>query len=209
MTARRAAAIAAIVALAVATWYVLFIGLPRWTAPKPPALPPPEARTEPAAKIRARLYHLSEDGLRLEPVEAEVPFGDGTLEQGRQLVLALLNAPPSPLVSTIPPGTTLKGFYLGGQGVAFVDLSAEATTAHRGGSLDEIFTVYSIVDTLTENLPAITAVQLLVNGRQVDTLAGHVDVRRPLGKDLRWAELPRGTEPQTASGATSLTPPQD
>jgi hypothetical protein len=209
MTARRGAAIVAIVTLAVATWYVLFIGLPRWTAPKPPALPPPEAQTEPAARIRARLYYLSENGLRLEPVETEVPFGDGTLEQGRQLVLALLNPPPPPLVSTIPEGTTLKGFYLSGQGVAFVDLSAEATTAHRGGSLDEIFTVYSLVDTLTENLPAITAVQLLVNGHQVDTLAGHVDVRRPLAKDLRWTELPRGADTRTASDGTSVAPPQD
>ena len=101
------------------------------------------------------------------------------------------------------------GVYLSGQGVAFVDLSAEATTAHRGGSLDEIFTVYSIVNTLTENLPAITAVQLLVNGRQVDTLAGHVDVRRPLAKDLRWTELPRGAETRTASGATPVAPPPD
>jgi spore germination protein GerM len=90
-----------------------------------------------------------------------------------------------------------------------VDLSAEATTAHRGGSLDEIFTVYSIVNTLTENLPAIAAVQLLVNGHQVDTLAGHVDVRRPLAKDLRWTELPRGAETRTASGATPVAPSQE
>ena len=71
-----------------------------------------------------------------------------------------------------------------------MDLSAEASRAHRGGALDEIFTVYSIVNTLTDNLPAIVAVQLLVDGHQVDTLAGHVDVRRPLMKDLRWTELP-------------------
>ena len=79
----------------------------------------------------------------------------------------------------IPPGTTLKGVLSEPRGVAFVDLSAEAHREHPGGSLDEIFTVYSIVNTLTDNLPAITAVQLLVDGRQVDTLAGHVDVRRP------------------------------
>ena len=57
--------------------------------------------------------------------------------------------------------------------------------------------MYSIVNTLTDNLPAITAVQLLVDGRQVDTLAGHVDVRRPLTKDLRWTELP-GQAPRAA-----------
>ncbi len=190
MTARRTWTIVGLIALATGVWWVLFIALPRWTAPKPAAPPPPQARTEPTAKIRARMFHLAEDGLRLQPVDTEVSFGEGTLEQGRQLVLALLQPAPEPFVSVIPRGTTLKGVYLSPQGVAFVDLSAEASRAHRGGTLDEIFTVYSIVNTLTDNLPAIVAVQLLVDGHQVDTLAGHVDVRRPLIKDLRWTELP-------------------
>jgi Sporulation and spore germination len=190
--------VVAVVALAVGLWWVLFIALPRWTAPKPATPPPPRVRTEPTPRIRARLYHLSDDGLRLQPVESEVPFGEGTLEQGRQLTAALLRPPSEPFVSVIPAGTTLKGFYLSPEGVAFVDLGAEAGRAHVG-ALDEIFIVYSIVNTLTDNLPAITAVQLLVDGRQVDTLAGHVDVRRPVIKDLRWTELPQGGEPPTAA----------
>jgi hypothetical protein len=195
---RRTWTVVAVVALAVGLWWVLFIALPRWTAPKPAAPPPPQVRTEPTPRIRARLYHLSGDGLRLQPVESEVPFGEGTLEQGRQLTAALLQPPSEPFVSVVPPGTSLKGFYLSPEGVAFVDLSAEAGRAHVG-ALDEIFIVYSIVNTLTDNLPAITAVQLLVDGRQVDTLAGHVDVRRPVIKDLRWTELPQGGEPPTAA----------
>jgi hypothetical protein len=31
-------------------------------------------------------------------------------------------------------------------------------------------------------------VQLLVDGKEVDTLAGHVDVRRPLLKNLDWIQ---------------------
>jgi len=38
------------------------------------------------------------------------------------------------------------------------------------------------------NLPAVTAVQLLVDGKEVDTLAGHVDLRRPLAKNLTWVQ---------------------
>jgi hypothetical protein len=204
MTARRTWTVVGVLVLAVGLWWVLFIALPRWTAPKPATPAPPQVRTEPTAKIRARLFHLAEDGLRLQAREAEVPFGDGTLEQGRQLALALLERPPEPFISVIPAGTALKGFYLSPQGVAFVDLSAEASRAHPGGSLDEIFTVYSIVNTLTDNLPAIAAVQLLVDGHQVDTLAGHVDVRRPLAKDLRWTELPGGAGAGPAPG--TLTP---
>jgi hypothetical protein len=31
-------------------------------------------------------------------------------------------------------------------------------------------------------------VQVLVDGKEVDTLAGHVDLRRPLAKNLSWVE---------------------
>jgi hypothetical protein len=71
-----------------------------------------------------------------------------------------------------------------------VDLSAEVARNHPGGSIDEILTVYTIVNALTDNLPAITAVQILVDGREVDTLAGHVDLRRPLRKNLDWIVAP-------------------
>jgi hypothetical protein len=69
-----------------------------------------------------------------------------------------------------------------------VDLSRDASAAHPGGSLNELLTVYTIVNALTANLPAVSAVQLLVDGKQVETLAGHVDLRRPLAKNLAWVQ---------------------
>ena len=36
---------------------------------------------------------------------------------------------------------------------------------------------------MTANLPAVQRVQILVDGKEVDTIAGHVDVRRPLERD--------------------------
>jgi hypothetical protein len=31
-------------------------------------------------------------------------------------------------------------------------------------------------------------VQILVDGKQVETLAGHIDLRRPIEKNLTWIE---------------------
>ena len=59
----------------------------------------------------------------------------------------------------------------------------EISPAHPGGSMTELLTVHAIVNAVTANLPAVQRVQILVDGREVDTLAGHVDVRRPLGRD--------------------------
>jgi hypothetical protein len=48
----------------------------------------------------------------------------------------------------------------------------------------ELMTVYAIVNAVTTNLPAVQRVQILIDGKEADTLAGHVDLRRPLQRDL-------------------------
>ena len=169
---------------------------PPWTAPAVPAEP----------RIKVRLFYVSDDGLRLVAAEREVPFAEGTVEQARRIVEAQLEPPPSPLVSAIPRGTTLRAVFLTQSSDAFVDLSREVTATHPGGALDEIFTVYAIVDTLTVNLPAISGVQILVDGHEVDTLAGHVDLRRPLGKSAFWIEDPGAAPPSVAPTAPAAGP---
>jgi hypothetical protein len=143
-------------------------------------------------KIRASLYYVSEDGLRLVPVEREVPFGEGTLAQARHLIEAQLQPAPAPFKHALPEQTTLRTLFLSDNGNAYVDLSREVSALHTGGSLDELFAVYTVVNVLTVNLPAIAGVQILVDGQEVDTLAGHVDIRAPLPKSLRWVAPPPG-----------------
>ena len=146
---------------------------------------PPSAPASDVRRITATLFYISEDGLSLVPVQREVPFAAAVGDQARAIVEAQLVAPP-PLVSTIPAETKLRQIFVTERGDAFVDLSADVTTKHNGGSLDEILAVYAIVDALTVNLPAITRVQILVDGKEVDTLAGHVDLRHPLAKSMDW-----------------------
>ena len=100
-----------------------------------------------------------------------------------------------PLTSAIPEGVKLRALFVASRGEAYVDLSREVSAAHPGGSLNEILTVYAVVNALTVNLPSLTAVQILVDGREVDTLAGHVDLRRPMSRDLRWVQEAATAEP--------------
>jgi hypothetical protein len=139
-------------------------------------------------KIKARLFYVSEDGTRLTGVEREVVYGEGPAAQAQLIINAQLAPAAAPLVSAVPPGTTLRALYLNAKGEAYVDLSRDVVTAHTGGSRDELLTIYTIVNALTSNLPAVTSVQVLVDGKEVDTLAGHVDLRRPLMKNLEVVE---------------------
>jgi sporulation and spore germination protein len=188
---RRAIAIGGLIVFALIATWTLFVGLPKWYAGRQtqavadaagPAAPP----GPPVRKITATLFYVAEDGMALTPVQREVPFGATVAEQARAIVEAQLAAPPAPQVSAVPAGVTLRDVFITERGDAFVDLSSDVTTKHPGGSLDEIFTVYTIVNALTVNLPAISRVQILVDGKEVDTLAGHVDLRHPLAKSLEW-----------------------
>ena len=149
----------------------------------------PEQQTTPAdtpavPRINAKLFFASEDGRQLVAVEEEIPLAEGTMAQARAIVEAQLKTPPpAPLVSAIPEGTALRGVYVSDRSEAFVDLDTAVRDNHPGGSLNELFTIYTIVNAVTTNLADVQSVQILIDGREVDTLAGHVDLRRPLRKN--------------------------
>jgi spore germination protein GerM len=167
------------------------LGLPRLVrrpAAMAPAAAAPAVPAPPGRRIKARLFYVAEDGTRLTSVERDVAYGERTDEQAREIVAAQIAPVVEPLVSAIPPGTTLRAVFITKSGDAYVDLSREARAAHPGGTFDELLTTYTIVNALTVNLPAVTAVQVLVDGKEVDTLAGHVDLRRPLAKNLTWVQ---------------------
>jgi spore germination protein GerM len=192
MTRRQIIIAVGIGVVAVALGWVLMINVSRalrTVDPDPVADAPPPQQTTPSAtpavpRIKATLFYASEDGRGLVGIEQEVPLAEGTVPQARALVEAqLTSAPPSPLLTTIPEGTTLRGLFVSSRNEAFVDLDTTIRDKHPGGSMNELFTVYTLVNAITTNLPDVQAVQVLINGREVDTLAGHVDLRRPLRKN--------------------------
>lgn len=191
----RSGRVLVVISLAIAAaslaWF-MFIGLPRWygapATTRAAAAPATTAPLPPGRKIKARLYYVGDDGLHLVAAEREVLFGEGTVEQAREIITMQIAPVTEPLVSAIPPGTKLRALFVSERGEAYVDLSREVSSAHPGGALNELLTVYTIVNALTANLPAVTAVQVLVDGKEVDTLAGHVDLRRPLAENLAWVQ---------------------
>ena len=62
--------------------------------------------------------------------------------------------------------------------MAVVNFSAAFTQSHPSGIEPETLTLLAVIGTLHANLPAITQVRFLVDGRQQETLAGHADLTR-------------------------------
>jgi spore germination protein GerM len=83
------------------------------------------------------------------------------------------------LGSPLPEGINiLNDFYIQSGGVATIDFSPKILN-YPLGSHAEYLTVLSIVNTLTE-LPDITSVQILIDGKVVPTLFGSTNISHPI-----------------------------
>jgi len=124
------------------------------------------------------LYFTGGDG-NLAPEQREVPKVTGI---ARKTMEELCEGPQTEgLQSTLPAGTELLDINIR-DGLCTVDFTQELVGNHPGGSSGELLTVYSIVNTLTQ-FPSIHQVAFLIDGEQVETLAGHMDLTVPLERN--------------------------
>ena len=148
---------------------------------KPP--PPEETRV-------VRLYFSVPKENYLFPQEREIASSSQISSQAKAILGELISGPTtSSLVPTIPPKTQVRAVYVKDKCV-YADFSLALREEHPGGSSGELLTVYSIVNSLLDNLPSQSEVQILIQGRPADTLAGHIDVREPLRLNLDLVKGP-------------------
>jgi spore germination protein GerM len=95
------------------------------------------------------------------------------------LLQELLKGPLTRGTRTLPLQTRVLGVSFD-KGLLTADFSHELKKNHPGGSASETLTVYSIVNTLTMNVPEIKQVRLLVDGKKIDSIVGHIDCTQPI-----------------------------
>jgi hypothetical protein len=101
-------------------------------------------------------------------------------KRGREILRALVaqyqeNASPHPLGA----GADITEVYLVKGNLAVVDANGIFADGHRSGILVEELTLASLAKTLAANLPGITSMKLLVDGKERATLAGHAGLTEP------------------------------
>ena len=82
------------------------------------------------------------------------------------------------LTAVFPKKAKLRKVSVSG-GVAKVDFDKNLISGFVGGSTGEEMLVGSLVNTLTE-FPEIKKVQILVEGKEIDSLSGHLDLSKPV-----------------------------
>jgi spore germination protein GerM len=126
------------------------------------------------------LFFAAQDGSELQSENRGLLQVSTVRETLRQTVQELINGPRQGLLGTLPRGTQLLDLFLDDQGIVFLNFNKAISEDHPGGVWMEILTVSSLVQSLTANFELVRGVRILIEGRPAETLAGHVDIRRPL-----------------------------
>jgi spore germination protein GerM len=126
------------------------------------------------------LYFSDSEGEYLVGEKREIPKKNKFKEEAKEAILELIRGPKGKLVPTLPPGTKLLTLQISNEGLAKVNFSLALSKDHPGGSSGEVMTLYSIVNSLSLNFPQIKKVQILIDGKPVETITGHLSLKQPV-----------------------------
>jgi spore germination protein GerM len=161
-----------------------WLKLPGWK-PRPPSVATYHPTTvhpvgKSSATVTAQLYfrRFTDSGERLVAVRRVLPGEAPAQAAVREL---LSGEVPFGCERPLPPGTRLLGVRVE-KGVATADFSRELQRNFQGGSDSEAVVIYAIVNTLN-SLPTVERTQILVEGKALDTLGGHLEIGEPLAAD--------------------------
>jgi hypothetical protein len=137
-----------------------------------PVGPPVSAKTE---RISVLVAYDEDRALRWREITASLP-GERTLRIREVLRTLLAQYLQSPSPHPLGKGSDIKDVYLINDDTAVIDTTPQFAEAHPSGILLEDLTIFSLIETLTANVPGIHRVKFIVDGHERDTLAGHADL---------------------------------
>jgi spore germination protein GerM len=131
------------------------------------------------------LYFPSHGRGQLVPEERQVAWAKTETDRIRQVLLALIEGSHEGHSRGLPAGTTIRGVFLARDGTAVLDLGGDPSSEFGPGISSESLAVYSVVNSLAANVPAVQRVVFMIQGQQVETLSGHVDLSDSFVPDPR------------------------
>ncbi len=137
-------------------------------------------RSIPAERREVLLYFSDSEGEYLIGEKRKILKKDAVQEEAKETVIELIKGPSGKLIPTLPPRTELLTLQISDAGVARVSFSPALSKDHPGGSTAEMMTVYSIVNSLSINFPQIKRVQILIDGKPIPTIVGHLSLEQPV-----------------------------
>lgn len=97
-------------------------------------------------------------------------------------------AGPSGKASYVPKGAQLLGIYNGADGILYINLSEEFKGNFEGDARAEALLLEALLKTITSNAAEVNDIKVLIAGKEVESLGGHLFLLYPL-KNIFYQEV--------------------
>lgn len=68
--------------------------------------------------------------------------------------------------------------------ISYINLSGELRRDFKGDAFEEWSLIAGLYKTLKENIPEMTAMKILIEGKDVESIGGHIDISEPVGASV-------------------------
>ena len=130
--------------------------------------------------IYLRVYYPFEGRLQME--ERRVPRVASRVSVAEATIREFLKGPAGVAKSCVPEGAELIGVYPGQDGMLYIDFSGELRRNFQGGALSEFLLLRGLYESLLSNYYGAGGFKILVEGREVESIGGHISLLRTLGE---------------------------
>jgi hypothetical protein len=131
----------------------------------------------------AFLYFPSLSDRKLVAESRPVKWASSADDRVRQVLWALAEGSRQGLGHPLAASTNVRAVFLTLDGTAYVDLSNDLLSSINSGIESECLSVYSMVNSITANIPSVKRVKILIQGQEVETLEGHADLTEAIVPD--------------------------
>ena len=123
------------------------------------------------------LYFVNEDG-KLVGQNREIVSGVTVLDDIRAIVTEESSPQKkSGLLNAIPAGASVRNVFIDDKQCVYIDFERSLTERHGGGTQGELLTLEALKKTIAANYPELDSVKLLVEGKEIASLSGHISTR--------------------------------
>ncbi len=79
----------------------------------------------------------------------------------------------------------LLDLYMDGEGTIYADFGSELRKNFGGDAFDEYQIIARLYKSIEKNVQGFSALKILIEGKEVESFGGHIDISRPIGEDRK------------------------
>jgi hypothetical protein len=88
--------------------------------------------------------------------------------------------------SVEPYRVNLLDLYLDREGVIYIDFGSEIKKNFRGDASEELNILVGLYKGIKETVPGLSAMKILIEGKEEKSFGGHIDISRPIGEEVTY-----------------------